>query len=125
MSIIDIFLLVLIIIAIVVGIYLIITLKKTIDTLDIVKDEITELNSKLDPILDNVSVITSKAVNISNETEQRVLDISKTIQNVRNTVSKFSLRGKGTSNQNPVKELLTNISAISKGVSTFWNKLNN
>ncbi len=126
MSIIDIFLLVLIIVAIVVGVYLIITLRKTSATLDIVRDEITDLNTKLDPILENVNVITTKAANISNETEKRVLDISQTIQNVRSTVSNFAYIGKKSSgNKNPVQELLTNVSALSKGISAFWNKLNN
>jgi len=66
--------------------------------LDLVQDDISKLNSKMEPILDNVNIITKKAANISDETEKRFLDISHTIQNV---------------------------TAVSKGFSAFWNKLNN
>ena len=82
-------------------------------------------NEKLENILDNVKIITDKAVNISDETEKRVLDISTTIQNVRNTVSKFSIKGKDSFNRNPIQELLSNITSFSKGFSAFWQKLNN
>lgn len=126
MSIIEIFLLVLIIVTIVLVFYLIISLKKINSTLDLVQDDLKILNDRLEPILENVNVITTKAANISDETEKRVLDISQTIQNVRSTVSNFSYRGKrGTGNKGPIHELLNNVGALSKGISAFWNKFNN
>lgn len=126
MSIIDIFLLVLIIVGILVGVYLILTLKKITSTLDFVRNDLESINNKLEPILENVKTITDKAVNISDETEKRVLDLSNTIQNVRSTVSKFSFKGRSTqSKRAPIQELLSNLTAISKGISAFWQKLNN
>ena len=80
---------------------------------------------KLEPILDNVNIITEKAANITGETEKRVLDIINTIQNVRNTVANLSLKGSGSGNRSPIQELLSNVNAVSKGVSAFWRKLNN
>lgn len=126
MSILEIFLLILIIVGIALGVYLIIALRKMNVTLDYVQRDLSNVNEKLGPILDNVKVITDKAVNISDEAEKRVLDIGNTLQNVRNTVSKFSITGKGSSsNRSPVQDLLSNLTAASKGVSAFWQKLNN
>ncbi len=125
MTIIDIFLLVLIIVAIVLFIYLIISLKKINITLDYVQKDLSLLNEKLAPILENISIVTEKAVKISDETEKRVLDISESIQNVKKTVAMFSFKNSGTNNysRNPVTDLVNNLTAISKGVATFWSKL--
>lgn len=126
MSILEIFLLILIIVGIALGVYLIIALKKINVTLDFVQRDLSNVNEKLGPILDNVKVITDKAVNISDEAEKRVLDIGNTLQNVRNTVSKFSITSKGSSStRSPIQDLLSNLTAASKGVSAFWQKLNN
>ena len=121
----EIFTILLIIVGIILGIYLIVSLKKINSTLDLLVKDLHSFNEKLENILDNVKIITDKAVNISDETEKRVLDISTTIQNVRNTVSKFSIKGKDSFNRNPIQELLSNITAFSKGFSAFWQKLNN
>lgn len=126
MSVLEVFLFILIIVGIFLGIYLIIFLKKINITLDLVQSDLHNVNNKLEPILDNLKVVTEKAANISNETEKRVLDISNTIQNVRNTVSKLSFKSSGaSSNRSPIIDLLSNLAAVSKGVSAFWNKLNN
>ncbi len=125
MPILDILLMLLIIVGIVLCIYLIITLSKLNKTLDLVQNGLQTTNHKLDPILENLNLIVEKAVSISDETEKRVNDISNTIQSVKDTVNKFSFRGKGDSNsKNPIQELLSNLTAVSKGVSTFWKKLN-
>lgn len=125
MSILDILLILLIIVGIVLCIYLIITLSKLNKTLDLVENGLQNTNHKLDPILENLNLIVEKAVNISDETQRRVNDISNTIQSVKDTVTKFSFRGKGDSgSKNPIQELLSNLTAVSKGVSAFWKKLN-
>jgi len=126
MSLIEIFLFLLILVGIVLCFYLIVSLRKINATLDFLQSDLRDVNKKLEPILDNVKVITDKAVSISEETEKRVVDLSNTIQNVRNTVSKFSIPSKGSStNRSPIQELLNNLTAASKGFSAFWHKLNN
>ena len=126
MSLLEIFLLLLYIVGIVLGVYLIISLKKMNATLDVLVKDIKGVNEKFEPIIDNIKIITDKAVNISDETQKRVLDLSNTIQNVRNTVSRFSISGKGSSHsRSPIQDLLSNLTAASKGVSTFWHKLTN
>ena len=57
MSVIDIFLLILIIVAIVLGIYLIFSLKKINSTLNLVQEDINKLNTKLEPILERIEFI--------------------------------------------------------------------
>ncbi len=122
----EIFLIVLVIVGIVLGIYLIFSLKKINSTLYVLESDLRRINEKLEPILDNVKIITDKAVIISDETEKRILDISTIIQNVRNTVSRFSLKSKDSSkNRSPIQDLLSNLTAASKGFSAFWRKLNN
>ncbi|MBK7106332.1 MAG: hypothetical protein IPH62_13715 [Ignavibacteriae bacterium] len=125
MTILDVLLVILIIVAIIVGIYLIFALRKINNTLDIVREDINILNNRLEPILENLTIITEKFAKISEETERRIFDISNTIQNVRNTVSKLSFRNENYAGRNPVQDLLNNVSAISKGVSAFWRKLYN
>lgn len=126
MLIVEILLVALIIVGIALGIYLIISLKKINSTLDHLETDLRTMNGKLEPILDNLKIITDKAVNISDETEKRVLDISTSIQNIRNTVSRFSVKGKASSStRSPIQDLLSNLSAFSKGFSAFWHKLNN
>jgi uncharacterized protein YoxC len=115
----------LIIVGIVLCIYLIITLSKLNKTLDLVQNGLESTNNKLDPILENLNLIVEKAVNISDETQRRVNDISNTIQSVKDTVNKFSFRSRSDSgSRNPIQELLSNLTAVSKGVSAFWKKLN-
>ena len=122
----EIFTILLLIVGIVLGIYLIISLKKITSTLSILEKDLHNLNDKMEPILDNIKIITDKAVNISDETEKRVLDLSTTIQNVRNTVSRFSIKSKDSaSHRSPIQDLLSNLTAFSKGFSAFWQKLNN
>lgn len=126
MSLVDVFLILFIIMGMVVGVYLIVSLKNMNESLVSLRDNMEELNEKIKPILDNLKVITDNAVTISGETEKRVLDISNTIQNVRNTVSRFTYIGKSTSGtRNPIQDLLGNLTAASKGISAFWHKLNN
>ncbi|MCW8850049.1 MAG: hypothetical protein OQJ81_08755 [Melioribacteraceae bacterium] len=126
MSLLEVFLLLVYIVGIVLGIYLIISLKKMNDALDFLQKDIKDLNAKLEPIFENIKIITDKVVHISDETEKRVLDLGNTIQNVRNTVSRFSISGRGSSQgRSPIQDLLSNLTAASKGVSAFWHKLNN
>jgi uncharacterized protein YoxC len=126
MSILEVFLLLVYIVGIVLGIFLIISLKKMNAALDSLQHDIKDLNAKLEPIFENIKIITDKVVNISDETEKRVLDLGNTIQNVRNTVSRFSFSRRGPSqSRSPIQDLLTNLTAASKGVSAFWHKLNN
>lgn len=125
MTVLDVFLLILIIVAIFLGIYLIVTLNKLNKTLDKVQKDLHSFNNQLEPILGNLTTISQKAVNISEETEKRVLDLGNSIQNVKNTVNKFSFKKNGNTQGNPVQDLIANVRAISKGISAFWNKLNN
>ena len=125
MTVLDVFLLILIIVAIVLGVYLIITLNKLNKTLDNVQKDMHSFNNQLEPILGNLTTISQKAVNISEETEKRVFDLGNSIQNVKNTVNKFSFKKNGNTQGNPVQDLIANVRAISKGISAFWNKLNN
>lgn len=125
MNVIEIFLLILIIVAIVLSVYLIVTLKKINASIDLFQKDISSLNSKIDPIVENLTVITEKAVRISGETEKRVFDISDSIQNVKEKVSKLSFKNISYSGKNSATDFVNNFSAVSKGISAFWNKLNN
>jgi uncharacterized protein YoxC len=126
MTLLEIVLILLILVGIVVCVFLVVSLKKINQSLNNLLSDLKVLNSKIEPIIENLKIITDKAVSISDETERRVLDISNTIQNVRNTISKFTFRdSKISANRSPIQDLLNNLTAVSKGVSTFWKKLNN
>lgn len=125
MSILDVLLSILIVIAIIVGIYLIFALRKVINTLFQVQNDLSNLNERLEPILTNLTIITEKIANISEETEKGISDISNTIQSVRNTFSKLTFKGINNFEINPAKDLFRNFRAVSKGFSAFWKRLNN
>ncbi|MEE9432400.1 MAG: hypothetical protein V3V16_15240 [Melioribacteraceae bacterium] len=124
MTVIEIFLLILIIVAIVLAIYLIVTLKKINVSLDLFQKDISSLNLKIDPIIENLTVISDKAVKISGETEKRIFDISDSIQNVRDSFSKLSIKNISSSSKNSASDFVNNLGAASKGISAFWKKLN-
>lgn len=125
MTLLEIFLLLLIVSSIVLIIYLISSLKKIVSTLNQFQKDFNETLEKLLPILDNLSVITEKTANITNQTERAFGNASETIQIIRNTFDKLSLKNFIKSDKNPVHALINNLSAFSKGLSAFWSKLNN
>ncbi|PID62817.1 MAG: hypothetical protein CR986_00725 [Ignavibacteriae bacterium] len=125
MSLLEIFSLILIIIGIILGIILIFFILKLNKSVDVLMLNFNKMDEKLKPILENVKQITSKAVSVSSETEKRVMEISDTIQNVKNTVSKFTVSKNSNAGKTPVHDLLNNVRAVSKGVAAFWNKLTN
>ncbi|MCP5063711.1 MAG: DUF948 domain-containing protein [Ignavibacteriae bacterium] len=125
MTVIEIFLLILITVAIILGIYLIVTLKKINVSLDLFQKDISSLNSKIDPIIENLTVISDKALRISGETEKHIFNISDSIQNVRDKFSKLSIKNISLPSKNSASDFANNLGAALKGVSAFWRKFNN
>ncbi len=123
MGITDILLIILILVAIALGIYLIITLKKFNAALSNMESAVDDFRTRLNPILDNLQEVTEKANNVVNIAEQEVKAVGSSIKDVRKTISMLSLKNIKTKAANPVIDLIDNLSAISKGVAAFWHRL--
>ncbi len=123
MGIIDILLIILILVAIALGIYMIISLKKFNSALSNLEGAVNDFRTKINPVLDNLHEVTKKANNVVSIAEQEVKVLGSSIEDVRKTISMLSLKNIKSKAANPVIDLIDNLSAISKGVAAFWHRL--
>jgi len=119
----DVLLIILILVAIALGIYSLVTLKKFNAALSKMEGAVDDFRTRLNPILDNLKETTEKANNVVNIAEQEVQAIGSSIEDVRKTISMLSLKNIKSRAANPVVDLIDNLSAISKGVAAFWHSL--
>ncbi len=126
MTVIDIFLLALIIVAIVLCVYLVLTLRKVTETVQRVESDIHELSKSTVPLLENLNEETKKIVYITNEAEKHVDDINGAIIHFKEKVDDFKSGFAHSMNpDNPVQSMIRTISGIVKGISAFWHKFSN
>ncbi len=123
MTVIEIFLLLLILLACAAIIYLLMTLRKLNDNLDMLKNELRSVTDDLTPILQNVSEVTEKVAFVTRETERQFKEISSTIQNVKDKFSIFDFLRRPRSRETSPKDVSRRIRALSKGFSIFLREL--
>ena len=118
MEVIDILLILLLIIFSVLGIYLIIVVKKLSSTIDQVEKDLNEFKNETTPLIEEFAEITKSASSISKVVEEQVDFISDKIEWVK---SKFNLAADPSikSPQENAYNMVSNLRAISKGISSF------
>ena len=119
---IDVLLIVLLVVAIIVCVYLILSLKKITNTLTVLQEDLTEVKTKTVPILENLEKASEKALVVTTEAEAQFNDIKNTLQSFRDKVTGLVPTGKKTENPNPINDLVRNLGAISKGIAKFWSE---
>jgi uncharacterized protein YoxC len=120
---IDILVAVLIVLASALVVYLIITLKKVNENLELLEKDLSEVTERLNPILENVNEITEKALAVSSEAESQVEKIKNYFKDIEEGFSKISLLKKENDPSKRVPNLIKNLSALSKGVLVFLHEL--
>lgn len=85
-----------------------------------VTSDIHNFIEKATPILDELSDVSKKANKIVSEAENYWDEIDHFILKLKGKISDFKNLNFMGDAENPAKDLIKNIKAISKGVSTFW-----
>lgn len=121
--IIDIALIILILSASALCIYLIISLKQLNQTLSGVQKDVHDLVDKAIPTLENINEITDKANSVSSDAKQHWDEVSDAIYSMKNKVSNFKLTDTFDRRDNPIQNLIANLTAVVKGITAFWSEI--
>lgn len=122
MSLLDILLLILVIVAIVLCIYLIFALRKMGAIVQNMEKDIHSLVSKSVPVLDNWEKITSDAAEITEKAKEQLNDINDIYLSLKSRLNWLTEKKEAGKNpENRIYTLVESLSAISKGLSAFWN----
>lgn len=127
MSVVDIFVLILLLTASVLCIALIIGLKRIIQSVSMLQRDVNELSTSLKPLIKSTQSLTEKIITVTEETKSQ-LNVSKSIvHDVRLRVDQLlEIEGKVKDGmENTVMPLINNLSAIVKGFDAFWKKYKN
>lgn len=122
MTLIDIFLILLIVIFSALGIYLIIVVKKLSFTLDKFDKDFSELKRETSPFIKDVGEITKSVSAISKIVEDQVEYVNDKVEWVKSKINAKTDSSK-KSPQDNAQNLVTNLKAVSKGVSTFVKEI--
>ena len=123
MTIVDIFLLVLIISATALCIYLIISLRKISLNVDLMQVDFHNFVETAVPVMSTLEDVAKKLDNITSTTERHVIDVSDTIDDYKNKGKEYLEKFSGESKHNQVVSLIHSLRAIIKGFSVFLRDL--
>lgn len=124
MTLIDILLVLLIISAAALCVYLIVTLSKLNKSVEVLQKDVHNLIEKTIPVMENLEEVTGKFNRVATEAEERWMDLNSAIETAKDKVSRFSLKSSSGRSDNPVHQLIKNLTAVVKGVSAFWSEFN-
>lgn len=122
MDFINILLVFLIIVFSALGVYLIIAVKKILVTLDKFDQDISELKKETAPFINDVGEITKSVSAISKIVEEQVEFVNDKVEWVKSKIHVTADPSK-KSPQDNAQNLVTNLKAVSKGVSTFVKEI--
>ncbi len=122
MTLVEILLSVLIVAAIFLCIYLIISLRKLNDTVNSLSNDIHDLHEKISPVIANLNEITGRLAKAVQDAENSIQSIGDRVKSIKDKLSFKSIKGDGNP-ENPVNQLANKLAAISKGISAFWSNL--
>lgn len=99
-----------------------VTLKKLNRSIDVLSADVHRLIDSTIPVLDNLNEASNKIAKVANDAESHMNELNEFISNARYKLNSLSARFKEGTDQNPVINLIKNLSALSKGISAFWEK---
>ncbi|MBU0472630.1 MAG: DUF948 domain-containing protein [Bacteroidetes bacterium] len=124
MDLVDILIAIALIIASVLGLYLIKLIKRLFTTLDIVDNKVKELDEKLTPLLYDLQKMIDSGNTIANFAKEQTDYANDIIVNVKNKFGGFFVRKSDkASPQSNAHNLITNLRAIFKATTSFINEL--
>lgn len=119
MTIVDIFLLVLIISATALCIFLIISIRKINRNVDLMQVDVHDFIEAITPVIKRLEDVAIKLDNITSTTERHFLDVSDTIDGYKEKSRQYLHKFRSESKPNQVISLINNLRAIAKGFSVF------
>lgn len=124
MELVDILIAIVLIIASVLGLYLIKLVKRLFMTLDIVDAKVKELDEKLTPLLFDLQKMADSGITIANFAKEQTDFANDIIVNVKNKFGGFFVKkSEKASPQLKAHNLVTNLRAIFKATTSFINEL--
>ncbi|MFH1196502.1 MAG: DUF948 domain-containing protein [bacterium] len=121
MTVIEILLAILIIAASALCVYLIKSLIKLNETLDLIRQDIHTLSEKTLPVLENLNETTRNLNRVTSDVESKVGDIISVVDRYKEKFLKIKYSATESSG-NPIINLVRNLRAISKGTLAFVRK---
>jgi uncharacterized protein YoxC len=121
-TIVDIFLIVLILSASALCIFVIIYLKRIFEEVAAVRKDIHNLVENTIPILGNLEEVSQRANRIVTEAEEYWEEIDRSIKTLREKIANFGSWKKFRNAQTQTSDLIKNLKAIAKGISAFWSE---
>ena len=122
MTVIDILLIVLILAATALCIFVIVTLKNLMVKIDDMQKDIQKLVDNTIPVLNNLTDVTEKANRIVSEAENYWDEMDHSIKSLKERVHKLTSFTRSDDEENPARDLIKNLRAFFKGLSTFWSE---
>lgn len=123
MTIVDIFLLVLIISATALCIYLIISLRRISRNVDLMQADFHHFIENTTPAIKTLEDVAKKLDNITSTTERHFIDVSDTIDLYKEKSKQYIEIFKSESKHNQIVSLISSLRAIIKGISVFLRDL--
>ena len=123
MDFIDILLAILLIIASVLGLYLIKLVKRLFITIDIIETEIEELDLKLTPLISELSEMADSGNAIANYAKEHADYLNSWVESIKSKLGFNTKKEEKVSPQSNAHNLVTNLKALFNGASTFINEI--
>ncbi|MCF6271346.1 MAG: DUF948 domain-containing protein [Melioribacteraceae bacterium] len=120
----DILLAILLIIASVLGLYLIKLVKRLFITIDLVEREIEELDSKITPLLYELREMTKSGNRVTTYVKEQADFLNSIVEKFKSKFNRFiPKKEENVSPQSNAHNLITNLKALFKGAATFINEI--
>ncbi len=124
MDLIDILLAILLIIASVLGLYLIKLAKRLFITIDLVERELEELDSKITPLIYELKEMAKSGNAMATYAKEQADFVNSYVEGIKNKFSLFiTKKEENVSPQSSAHNLVTNLKALFKGAATFINEI--
>lgn len=118
MGLMDVLLTLLVLLASALCVYLIITLKKVNESLTLLQRDLSDINSKLLPILDNIQEVSQKALYAAEEAERQVNKIQNFVSSAKEKIGNIGSITKSNP-ESRIQSFVKNLTALSKAVTAF------
>lgn len=124
MALLDILTIILIVLVSALIVFVFITLRKLNRSIDVLSADLHQLIDSTIPVVENLNKASQKLANVADDAEKHMADFNEFVSSTKTKFNSLSTRVKDGANQNPVMNLIKNLSAFSRGISAFWDKYN-
>lgn len=124
MAILDILTIILILLVAALIVFVFVTLKKLNRSIDVLSADLHQLIEATIPVVKNLDKASEKLANVAEDAEDHMEEFNELVRNTKMKINSLSTRVKEGANQNPVVNLVKNLTAFSRGISAFWDKYN-